>query len=737
MMTLPPLHFVKSFLSYRWKRLQQTGAYFFLFWHIAPHHTFSYTSLPQIGCWGGHAMASSSTSDKAEALRLKERELTKREELIRRQQEALAAQRSSFQQDLLLFEARVAVMTEAEAQHGSLLAREQDATKTQAELKEREKHMSEEHATMRERLRTLEGQLLKRQAEFEDKMLPLAAREQELLRREAEMKHLEGELDQKQRAFAKKLHLEEERDRQREKQNREQETRAKEVMAKIEQRQGDTDQALQLLNDKHRQIKAEQVELETRDRDVKWRDEQLRAAFSEVSAIKTRLVKWEAELHMAQEALETKKAEMALQQHEHLAKEMTLTDRVAKVLEAERELSAREAAIEKDQGRVDTVAQAVQEKHSSTEKALSDAETLRTDLRAAREALDREREAAANKEAALTRRQTKVEEKEKAVQQWAAEVQFREAQVTKKEAELLGDGGRGAGAGGGAGSGAALLRRSAGAGHGLNGNGPAPVSRGMVQVQLRRVQDSYIGATAKPMSMVTSSNGVIPKLVATDYDAAELEEREMDLDDSVADLSSEFTLAVARFYALSESDVKTVFAADEISFLKRVAADEDVRQSELRFLSDVFCIGGHQPSPHQGPGSKAPHGGSGGGKVGGSAALPYVLDFVSLVQWKKWFNDAKDVVRNRRRTVQAQRLAELSQVVETMSRKEQHPDFAKYFSTGLRHSVVVSEDDENKTDGAAASTGDVPATTSATRHKPRRVKTSAAVSSPRQVESKH
>jgi hypothetical protein len=529
-------------------------------------------------------MATSET-DRAEANRQKEKELKKREELYRTKVADLLRAKTVVDSLTHELDAREVVLAEAEAKHGSLLRREEDVEIRERDLADRERQLNERGSSLSGREQLLEEEVTARRKEHERRMFPLAALEQEVYRREAELRGLEADHEAKLRAFQKRVHQEEERERLKEKQVRDLETKAKDALAKAERREKDVDSQQTVLAEKSKALKAGQVELETRDRDLKWRDEQLRLAQTEVHLTKGRLMNWERELDLRHEALEAKAAELTAREQELSMKELAVSDRMSRLLAAEKDLAAKEKQTQKGLEQASTLRQDAASKAEAATQQKASAEEAERRVAELKAELERLHAAAAKHEASAAKRKARLEEKERAIKDWVAELEWREQQLLKREAQY----GRDLNAAMGTQVSLAALQGRHAPSDGTAA-APAQLNSGIVKMQLARIQDSYLAGTAapvrksstgakqqssvkaKPAMDIQSANASPAPFPATSNDEfmakAEDEAVAAELDRHVTDIARKFAQCCVKFYSMSDDGVRHVFTTVGAGFVQ-------------------------------------------------------------------------------------------------------------------------------------------------------------------------
>lgn len=574
-----------------------------------------------------------------EALRRKDKEVLKREEYIADQTDQLRHMRASMEAQISELAARELVMNDAEVKHGSLLQREELLSRRLREVAEREESLKERLLEAGRREAEMHEKIKAKQREYDQKLFPLAAREQELFRREQEAKALDADLDGRLKAFNKRIAIEEEKDRAKEKSLRDLESKAKDLLALAEKKQTEADQFAQHLQEKQRLVKAEQVEVDSRDREVKWRDEQLRLALMEHNDVKLKLANWEKsmsvreeDLHVATAALELKKAEVGV-------RELTVAERLTRLLDAEKDIQDRETrATDACRNAEASVALAAQRAATLQERERRIAEqslelaTLSVQLK---EHDTRLRSDSVGLE--QTRRQQ--DEKEKAIKEWILELQFREQSLA---------------GGGGANS-------TPGTGGGGGDAGPAGptthFSSGILKMQLDDVQSAYMGAVAKrskttdsrkelqrrPVDMAALPPDGFDRRLQAAAATCELEAHARRIERAFADAS-------ARVYCLPDERKAAIFAAGERTILNGHLYTAATKADELQFLS-VVLLGGQ----------KAP---TAAGKL--THALASFGEGFGVGQWLAYYNIVREAAVARRGQVIAARGAAMQDFTDAV-----------------------------------------------------------------------
>eukprot|EP00672_Neobodo_designis_P021010 CAMPEP_0174833810 /NCGR_PEP_ID=MMETSP1114-20130205/4456_1 /TAXON_ID=312471 /ORGANISM="Neobodo designis, Strain CCAP 1951/1" /LENGTH=731 /DNA_ID=CAMNT_0016067705 /DNA_START=88 /DNA_END=2283 /DNA_ORIENTATION=- len=626
----------------------------------------------------------------AAANRTKEKELRKREELYRAKVAALAEAKAAVDSLSQELDAREVVLCEAEAKHGALLKREEEAEVRERDLADRERQIGERASALAAKETALEAEGAALQKEHERRMFPLAALEQEVYRREAELRALELDHEAKLRAFQKRVHQEEERERLKDKQVRELEAKAKDAAAKAERREKEAEQQQQLLTERSKALKAGQVELESRDRDLKWRDEQLRLAQTEVHLTKGRLMQWERELDLRSEGLEAKSAELTAREQELATKELAVQDRMGRLLAAEREVEAKQKRTAKGLDEATAIREDATHRAEEAEKHKARAAADEKRVAELRAELETLKASAAKKEENAAKRKARLEEKERAVKDWVAELEFREQQLSRREAQYGKDLNA---ATGGSVSLAQLQQQRSGAGgdgggHG-NQNTSAQLTGGIAKMQLARMQESYLagsaqppkrdqkgakgqgsGVKSKPAMNIASANPNSDPFAPTAGDdfmaRAEREAVASELDRHVAGVARNFAQCCVKFYSMSDDGIRHVFSTGERDAFKQCFEAEEQWKEDVRFLDTVFFTASSSSSQQPAP-----------------------LAFSSTVQWNAWFATARSEALQRKRQLQSLRLSRLTSVVEMFTRKEESESLAQYFP--LNHYRILRE----------------------------------------------
>jgi hypothetical protein len=630
----------------------------------------------------------------SEANRAKEKELRKREDLYRAKLADLLRAKDVVDSLTQELDAREVVLAEAEAKHGSLLKREEEADVRERDLSDRERQLNERASSLAARETALEQDSAALREEHEKRMFPLAALEQEVYRREAELRSLEVDHEAKLRAFQKRVHQEEERERLREKQVRDLEAKAKDALAKAERREKDAENQQTALAEKNKALKAGQVELETRDRDLKWRDEQLRLAQAEVHVTKGRLMTWERELDLRHETLESKRAALDAKDQELEMKDLAVTDRMALVLTAEKEARGREVDKGLDEAadlraKAESNAEAAARQKASAQEEETRVEALRTEIATLRTA-------AQKKEDLAIARKAKLDEKERAIKDWIAELEWREQQLAKREAQYGKD--LNAAVGGSVSLAALQAKPSDGASEPAR---PAILNSGIVQANLSRARDSYLAGTAVPARRAQKSakaplHGAanLPASAPDDTFLVESEQEAIaeELDRHVAEVAHQFSQCSVKFYSMSDEGVRHVFSSTERDTFKGCFEAEEQWKEDVHFLNSAFFLR-NANALNAGP-----------------------TGFTTNQQWQQWFAAQRKHAKQRKRQIQSVRLSRLSQIVELFQRKEESDGLSKYFP--LNHFRILRNRNNSPPQPGAAAPDDPADRDADETHKP-------------------
>ena len=574
-----------------------------------------------------------------DALRRKEKEVIKREEHVQEQTEQLRHMRASMEAQIQELEARELVMNDAEVKHGSLLQREELLSRRLREVAEREESLKERLLEAGRRETEMHEKIKAKQREYDQKLFPLAAREQELFRREQEAKALEADLDSRLKAFNKRVVIEEEKDRAKEKSLRELEAKAKELLALAEKKQTEADQFSLHLNEKQRLVKAEQVEVDSRDREVKWRDEQLRVSLIEHNEFKLKMANWEKALSMKEEELNVATAAFELQKAEVGVKELTVAERLTRLLDAEKDLQERELKANETLRNADDIvssaaarASAVQEREKTITDQSLDLTKLSCQLRDFEKRLKSEEED-------LQRRRRSQDEKEKAIKEWILELQYREQTLADQ---------------------AASSANNHSSGDVANSTPTTNFTSGIVKMQLDDVQSAYMGAVSKrshnaaakkealrrPVDIGSLEPDTFDKNLRTAASLCEMESNARRIEKVFADLST-------RYYCVQDEKKDEMFSQSEQTQITGILTEVAKQADELQFLS-IVLLGG----------MKAP---SSAAKLANSLAA-FGEDF-SVGQWMDYYNVVRESTTARKSTVIACRAAAMQDFVELVSSK--------------------------------------------------------------------
>lgn len=375
-----------------------------------------------------------------EALRRKEKEVAKREEQMKEQLEQIRNMRASMDASLQELEARELVMTDAEAKHGSLLQREEGITRRERDVDSKEETLRERLIEAAKREQESAEHFKQRQREYEEKLFPLAAREQELVRREMEAQAMDHDLELKYKQLNKHIAAEEEKEKVRDKSFRDREQALRDQMAVTERKQQELDQLNIHLTEKQRLLKAEQVENDGRDREIKWREEQLRILQTELSDLKTKLIKWESKLSTDDEAIRLEQSKVSLKVATLELKETELVEKTSRLLSMDEDIQKRDLRIQAMQREVEETYRRLEGDRSmmETSKAQLASQTLAV---TEAEARARQRDQLLQAQETKLRNQAKaLQEKEKSIKCWIMELQFREEQMQHHKGGASGSG---------------------------------------------------------------------------------------------------------------------------------------------------------------------------------------------------------------------------------------------------------------------------------------------------------
>eukprot|EP00759_Apiculatamorpha_spiralis_P003452 PhF_6_TR11661/c3_g1_i1/m.18827 len=388
-----------------------------------------------------------------------------------------------------------------------------------------------------------------KQKEFEDRMFPVAQREQELAKKEAEIAALHADTEARHKGLMQRIESQELWFQTRENTVRDAENKVRDQVLRAERRQQELTQQYNDTQERLKLLKVEQTDIESRDRDVKWKEQQLQLHQTELREKERKLHERMLELNSVSDKNDLVTSELNLKIAMLEVSKQEVANKQNRLLIAQTDYEEKLADLESKWKICEATNLRAQEKERLISEQLESVTAKEREFDEKLYEINNRWETLLAREAEVVRSTAALESGEKELLEWMVELMSQQQLVQTTNGKPMSPS-----------PGPQLITQK----FDLPKLEPADLSSAtVVRMQLRRIQEYYIGSTIKKeLKQVKSSekaNKNVNLLDLKDWDVVgqcmENEARDKILEEEVQQLLTMFHSYIHKFPSLTCKDI--------------------------------------------------------------------------------------------------------------------------------------------------------------------------------------